>query len=222
EVSLLWLEEGMDAWEDTIHNSRHTLYPVCDNSPDNIVGILNAKDYFRLEDKSRDAVMKGAVKPAYFVPGSVKADVLFRNMKRSRNNLAVVLDEYGGMSGIVTMNDLLEELVGDFECEEIPGTKVPEIEKTDPNTWKISGNISLEEVKKALGVDLPCDDHETFTGFVFDALGSVPDDGTTLSTEISGLSVDVTEIKDHIIRSAVVRYAASDNSAELLSAESNS
>ncbi|MEG2660430.1 MAG: hemolysin family protein [Oscillospiraceae bacterium] len=114
ELSLLWLEENMEDWKATIHNSRHTLYPVCNESADDIVGILNAKDYFRLDDKSRDTVMQLAVKPAYFVPKSVKADVLFRNMKHSHNSLAVVLDEYGGVIGIVTLNDLVEQLVGDL------------------------------------------------------------------------------------------------------------
>lgn len=118
EISLLWLEEGMKEWETTIHNSRHTLYPVCDESVDNVVGILNAKDYFRLADRNRETVLNEAVKPAYFIPETVKADVLFRNMKHSHNTLAVVLDEYGGMIGIITINDLVEQLVGDLGDEE--------------------------------------------------------------------------------------------------------
>lgn len=113
-LSLLLLEESMDDWKNTIHSSRHTLYPICDDSADNVIGILNAKDYFRLEDKSREMVMEKAVKPAYFVPESVKADVLFRNMKHNRNYMAIVVDEYGGTSGIITMNDLVEQLVGDL------------------------------------------------------------------------------------------------------------
>ena len=118
DIDMLWLDESMDDWKATIHSSRHTLYPVCDETADNIVGILNAKDYFRLDDRSRGAVMQAAVKPAYFVPESVKADLLFRNMKRSRNALAVVLDEYGGMLGIITINDLVEQLVGELGDED--------------------------------------------------------------------------------------------------------
>ena len=78
----------MDAWTRTIHNTRHTLYPVCENDPDSIVGILNAKDYFRLDDKSRAAVLAGAVYPAYFVPATIPADDHIRNMKRARPDLA--------------------------------------------------------------------------------------------------------------------------------------
>ena len=107
DITILWIEDSMGVWEQTIHDSRHTLYPVCEESADNVVGILNAKDYFRLSEKSRDTVMREAVKPAFFVPATIKADVLFRNMRQTRNSMAVVLDEYGGVVGIVTLNDLI-------------------------------------------------------------------------------------------------------------------
>ena len=96
DLTILWTDESMDEWAATIHNSRFTHYPVCGESADDVVGILNAKDYFRLPEKSREMVMKQAVKPAYFVPDSVRADVLFRNMRNGSHPLAVVLDEYGG------------------------------------------------------------------------------------------------------------------------------
>ena len=119
DLTILWLEESMEEWAATIHNSRHTRYPVCGESADDVVGILNAKDYFRLTDRSREAVLKQAVETPYFVPDSVKADVLFRNMKGGCHPLAVVLDEYGGMTGIVTINDLVEQLVGDLGEEDV-------------------------------------------------------------------------------------------------------
>lgn len=210
EVSLLWLDESMDDWKATIHNSRHTLYPVCDESADNIVGVLNAKDYFRLENKSRNAVMQAAVKPAYFVPESVKADLLFRNMKHSRNSLAVVLDEYGGMMGIITINDLVEQLVGDLGDDESTEDEAPSIEAVDSKTFKIRGNVPLAEVAKALGIALPCDEYDTFNGLVFSALGAIPQDGSTAEVETAGLVIKVTEIRDHQVETAVV-YLAGDH-----------
>ncbi len=204
EISLLWLEESMEDWKATIHNSRHTLYPVCDESADNIMGILNAKDYFRLEDKSREAVMQAAVKPAYFVPESVKADVLFRNMKHSHNTLAVVLDEYGGMVGIITLNDLVEQLVGDLGDDEPTKNEVPLIETVDSKTWKIHGDAPLAEVSKALGVALPCEEYDTFNGLIFGALGTIPQDGSTAEVETEGLVIKVTEIRDHQVETALV------------------
>lgn len=204
EVSLLWLEESMEEWEETIHNSRHTLYPVCDDSADNIIGILNAKDYFRLEDKSRESVMEHAVTEAYFVPESVKADVLFRNMKRSHNNLAIVLDEYCGMTGIVTMNDLVQQLVGDFGDEDSDEENIVPIEQIDSGTWKIHGSATLEEASEVLDISLPCDEYDTFNGLIFGALGSIPQDGTSVEVETDGLAIKVTQISDHQVEEAIV------------------
>ncbi len=204
EISLLWMEESMEEWERIIHNSRHTLYPVCADSVDNVVGILNAKDYFRLENKSRQQVMQQAVTPAYFVPESVKADVLFRNMKRTKNNLAVVLDEYGGMSGIVTLNDLVEQLVGDLGDREPQKRERVQIEKINSKTWKICGDTPLEKISQELGVVLPHEHYDTFNGLVFDALGTIPQDGSTAEIETAGLMIKITDIRDHQVETAMV------------------
>ncbi len=205
EVSILWTDETSEAWEETIGKSRHTLYPVCDETVDNVVGILNVRDYFLLKDKTPENVFMNAVKPAYFVPETVCADVLFRQMKVSHNHFAVVLDEYGGMYGIVTMNDLLELLVGDLGDYSGCGVEPPEIEQLDSGTWKIRGTAPLTEVAKSLGVDLPLDeDYDTFGGLVFDNYGSVPDDGTVIEMDIGELHIKVTEIRLHRIEKAIV------------------
>jgi len=204
EVSLLWMEESDEQWEQTIYESRHSIYPICNESPDNIIGVLSAKDYLRLKDKSRENVMKHAVRPAYFVPETVRADVLFRNMKKTRNHFAVVVDDYGGMSGIITMNDLLEQLVGDLDDDDTAPAEQPPIVRIDSKTWRVSGTAPLDEVSEQLGVVLPEEDYETFGGFVFGLLGSVPDDGETPELEEFGLSIKVTKIKDRRLESAVV------------------
>ncbi len=208
DVALLWLEESMEDWENTIHNSRHTLYPVCDDSVDRIVGILNAKDYFRLENKNRESVMKNAVTPAYFVPESVKADVLFRNMKRSRNNLAVVLDEYGGVNGIVTMNDLVQQLVGDLGDNTTEENAIVPIEQIDSNTWKIHGSAALDDISAALNLSLPSEEYDTFNGLVFDALGTIPQDGSSVELEAAGLAIKIVEIVEHQVEKAIVCKAS--------------
>ena len=179
EVSLLWLDESIEQWEKTIIESRHNVYPICDETTDDIVGILSSKEYFRIREKTRENIMQFAVKPAYFVPESVRADLLFQNMKNNRQHFAIVLDEFGGMDGIVTMNDLLEELVGDLEDD----MSVPEeplaIERIDSETWKIRGSAPLGEVVEQLGVPLPENEYDTFGGLVFGRLGYIPDDGST-------------------------------------------
>lgn len=204
EVSVLWLEESEDQWENTITESRHTMYPVCDESTDNIIGVLNTKDYFRLKDKSRENVLKNALKSAYFVPETVRTDILFANMKKSRNHFAIVLDEYGGMNGIITMSDLLEQLVGDLEDDASAPVEPPLIERIDSHTWKVQGTTPLEMVSEQLGIVLPEDDYDTFGGLVFGLLGSVPEDGSTPELEAYGMIIKVMEIKDHRLEKAIV------------------
>lgn len=204
EVSVLWMEETDEQWEETITEGRHSVYPVCNDNIDNVIGIIHVKDYFRLKDKSRKNVLKNALRQPYFVPETVRTDVLFHNMKRSRNHFAVVLDEYGGMSGIITMKDLLEQLVGDLENDESVPREEPMIERIDSQTWKIKGTAPLAMVAEQLKVTLPEDDYDTFGGMVFGLLGAVPDDGATPELEEFGLVIKVTEIKGHRLETAVV------------------
>lgn len=223
EVSLLWLEENDEQWRKTIEESKHSIYPICAESPDKIVGILYVKDYFRLKNKSREGVIANAARPPYFVPETVKADLLFRNMKKSRNHFAIVLDEYGGMSGIITMYDLLEQLVGDFDDDITTMEEAPLIERIDSKTWRINGAAPIDDVAQQLNIELP-DDYETFGGFVFGILGSVPDDGSTPEIEEFGLVIKVTNVKGHRLESAVVytmeKESDTDNPIEPSESES--
>lgn len=203
-ISLLWMDETPEDWDKTIHESRHSLYPVCSETVDKVVGILSAKDYFRIKDKTRENIIEGAVKPAYFIPESIRADILFRHMKKSRNHFAVVIDEYGGVSGIVTINDLLEQLVGDLEDEDSPRDEEAEFEQIDSGTWKIRGSMFLGDVAEKLKVKLPVEDYDTFGGFIFGSYGSIPDDGSEFEIDIPPLHIKVTEIKERRIEKAIV------------------
>lgn len=209
EVSLLWLSETDQQWEQTINESLHSVYPICSESPDQIIGVLYTKDYLRLKDRSRTNAIEKAVQPAFFIPESVRADVLFRNMQKSRNHFAVVVDEYGGMSGIITMHDLLEQLVGDLEDDKSVPKDLPLIERLDSGTWRIQGIAPLDEVEKQLDISLP-DDYDTFGGFVFGLLGTIPSDGSTPELEEYGLVIKITEIKRRRLENAVVYFANSE------------
>lgn len=212
DVTILWKEDSIEQWDETIHESRHTLYPVCEDSPDNVVGVLNAKDYFRLRDKSRENVME-LVKPAFFVPETIKADVLFRKMKKTHNNLAVVLDEYGGMEGIITLNDLIERLVGDLG-EDTPEEEAaePHIEQLDDTTWAIIGNVDLYDIEQALDVDIGLEEVDTFTGLVFNELDMVPGDGDqNIELDFKGLHIRITRVEDHqIVYAEVTKLEAAE------------
>lgn len=209
DIAILWVDEDAETWENTIHETRHSIYPVCGDTIDDVVGVLSVKDYFRLRGASRDIVMKEAVKPASFVPEGIHADVLFKQMQTSRNHFAVVLDEYGGMMGIVTMNDLLEQIVGDLNDDEESVSEGPEIRKIDDNTWEIHGITPLSDVAGELGIELPEEEYDTIGGYVFSNYGVVPEDGSEFELDIPPLHIKVTEIKDHrISKMTVVKTSA--------------
>ena len=207
DVVMLWMEDDMEVWAETIHNSRHTFYPVCDGSPDNVIGVLNAKDYFRIDDKSRNKVMNQAVYPAYFVLETTKADVLFRNMKANKSAIAIIIDEHGGMTGIVTMNDLVEELVGDLndDTEDAKGRE-PYVEKVEEHTWMVHGNPELEVIEDALGIEIASEGFDTLSGLIFQKLGVIPEDGTqNIELEMQGMQIHITCIREHQIEETVIK-----------------
>jgi putative hemolysin len=204
DVILLWLKDNDETWEKTIIEHRHSYYPICAVSCDDITGILSAKDYLYLKDRRRETVLRQAVRPAQFVPRLVRTDVLFNNMKKKRNHFAVVLDEYGGMSGIVTMSDLLEELVGDLEDDSSAPPEKLLIEQIEPRLWRVSGAAPLEKLAAAVSLPLPVDEYDTVAGFVFSLLGQIPDDGQTPILEDCGLRIEVLAIREHRLETALV------------------
>ena len=214
EVALLWMEDDVSVWEETIHEHRHTLYPVCEDSADHVVGILNAKDFFRLSNKSRESVLENTIKQPYFVPEYVKADVLFRNMKNTRNNMAIVLDEYGGMTGIVTLYDLVEQLVGEFDSDVPVASEGEEaapavgVEEIGENTYALHGNVELNELSEVTDLTFEEEDCDTFTGLVFSELGYIPDDGKQeIDLVIGRMTIRITEVQDHMVKEATVEVA---------------
>ena len=202
QVDILWLDESDEDWAQTIHGTRHSFYPICRDSSDDVVGILDAKTYFRLSDRSRGNVMEHAVQPARFVPETIKADDLFLDMKRSRNHFAVVMDEYGGMCGIVTLSDLIEVIVGDIDEQEDDG--LPAISLVREGVWQTEGFAPLDEIAEAVGCSLPTDEFDTLNGLVFSVLNEIPEDGTVFEVDVAGLHVIVLEMKNHGIERAEI------------------
>ena len=197
DVNVLWSSDPVEVWEETIHRTRHSIFPICGESVDNVIGILNAKDYFRLDDKSLDNIMANAVREPYFVHETMKADALFAQMKKKgADHFAVVVDEYGGMTGIVTVTDLVEQLVGEFDDDETGETEA-EFEKIADDQWLIPGIMPLSEVCEELEVVLPADKFDTFGGYVIAGLGEIPKDGSKTYLECDGLRIDVLEIHHH-------------------------
>ena len=211
ELTTLSIDETMEEWDEIIQRSNYSRYPVCGDDIDDIVGILDTRVYFRLADKSRESVMANAVKPAYFVPEAVKADVLFRNMKKNKESAAIVMDEYGGVRGVITVTDLVQCLVGDFNEADEDGDEVEPIVQLEDNRWQISGAVTISDLEDALDMEIADCDSDTFSGFVLGLYGSIPDDCDTFEISTEQMDIQVTEIREHRVESAVIILKAEDD-----------
>ncbi|MBQ7320965.1 MAG: HlyC/CorC family transporter [Clostridia bacterium] len=200
DVDILDVEDTAEQWEALITETRHSHYPVCEGTPDQLLGILDVHDYYALKDRSIENIRKNALKPPYFIPESLGADVLFRKMKKDHSKIAVVLDEYGGFFGIVTIFDLVEQLVGELE-----ETENEEAIQQEEDIWEVSGLLPLKEAQELFGMELPTEEYDTFGGFVFSIYGSIPDDGETFELETHSLHITVNHIAEHRIEKATVR-----------------
>lgn len=203
EVTFLYLEDDLETWDKAISETRFTYYPICEETPDHIVGVLNTKIYFRMKEKTKDLVMEHAVEDAYIVPESLKADVLFRNMKKEHEQIAVVLDEYGGMSGIVTIKDLIEELVGDLEDDEPEEAVVEPIIQLEEDLWQAEGGVLLEELSQVLDMSLESEEYDTLNGLIFHHLGTSPEVDEVV--ELEGLQITVTQTHNYQVETAIIR-----------------
>jgi putative hemolysin len=208
DVQVLWLDESPEEWDAVIRDSAHSFYPVCGETVDEVVGVLNTRDYFKLQSNNRDDILAYAISDAYYVPEGVKADVLFRKMKEEQQRFAVVLDEYGGMLGVITVLDLVERLVGDMghsddEEKETPDIEALQTEDGEPY-WMIKGTTLIEAVEQALGVELG-EDCDTFGGYVFNAIGSIPEEGSSPELTVGRLHIRVTNVAEHQMVSAMVQ-----------------
>ena len=205
DLTVLFSEDPIEEWDKVIINSRFSRYPICGENIDDIIGILDARAYLRLENKTKESVMESAVQPAYLVPENVKADVLFRNMREKKESIAIVLDEYSGVCGIVTLTDLIECLIGDIDLEEETEEEaVVLIEKIAENAWNIMGSAPLSEVEEELGIVFEDTESETFSGYALGLYGSIPEDGSTFELSTDKIDIDIREIKDHKIEKAIV------------------
>ena len=212
DVVILDIDDSDKEWEETIFENRHTFYPICGRDSEDIIGILDTRDYFRLSDKSKKNLMDKAVDQPMFVPETMRANRLFRKMKESRSYFAVILDEYGALSGIITLHDLLEALVGELNEEEDP-VKVEDIRKLNDDTWKIQGCAALEDVAEELDIELPVDEYDKFSGYICGVIGRVPDDDERFQCKNDLLDMEIHYVKNHIIGDVTVKVKQKQETA---------
>ena len=178
DVTALWIRDDEETIRQVIKESGLSRFPVYDEDIDDIVGVLSTREYLLNAGEKNPKPLKALLRDPYFVPETVPTDVLLRNMQHAKTHIAIVVDEYGGMSGIVTMEDLLEEIVGNIYDEFDPAAE-SEIQPLGDGSFRVSGTADLESVGEALGVDLPRDeDYDTLGGLIFSRFSTIPQDGT--------------------------------------------
>ncbi len=191
---------------EAVLESGYSRIPVYRDSIDYIVGILNIKDLFRfiLSSDVSQIKLSELMRDPHRVPVSKKTDVLFEEMKKNKVHLAVVIDEYGGTLGIVTMEDLVEEILGSI-LDEYDDEEAPEIEDKGDGSYSILGSTPLDTVAELFGINLPLDDFDTLSGFIIGSLGAIPDPSEHPCLTINGLNIEVTNIKSNRVETAILR-----------------
>ena len=204
DVRLLQVDATREEVLALISETGLSRFPVYHVDVDDIVGILNTRDYLLELQQPHPRTLRELLREPYFVPGTVPADAIFEEMRRSHSHLAVVVDEYGGFSGIVTMEDLLEEIVGNIYDEHDRQTEA-EIVPAGSNLWRVSGTATLEDVASVLHVTLPEDNEaETLAELVFSRFITVPQDGSRPEMDIDSLHIRVEKLEEHRVTQMLV------------------
>ncbi|MBQ9075204.1 MAG: HlyC/CorC family transporter [Mogibacterium sp.] len=174
DVFMIDLDDDRSEYFDEMMELTHSRIPVYKGDPDNIVGILHIKDYlYNATRKGFDNInLKKLLRPAYFVPETKNIDALFRELQINRQHLAILIDEYGGFSGIVSVEDIIEQIVGDIDDEFDEEDRI--IERIDDNTFIVDGNVYLDDLEEETDVELESETSETIGGFIIDLMGEIP------------------------------------------------
>lgn len=183
---------------DEIDEFKYSRIPVYDENIDDIKGILYIKDILKPLKNNENVDIKKLIREPYFVPESKDIDELFKEMQQNKMQMAIVIDEYGGTAGLITMEDIIEELVGnifdEYDDEEI------DVKKIDDNTYILSGALTSYDLKKIFGVEMPEGDYETLSGFLIEKLGRIPNDNEHPIIEGENLTYKIEEVEDKRIK----------------------
>ncbi|HWQ73396.1 MAG TPA: hemolysin family protein [Desulfitobacteriaceae bacterium] len=197
EIVALPVGADLDEVLRVINTEKYSRIPVYDENIDDIIGLLHTKDliYYLTDNRIREKFfLKKIMRKPFFVPASKRTDELFKELQQNRMHIAVIIDEYGGTAGIVTLEDLIEEIVGNIFDEDDEEEKL--FDKLDENTFLINGSASLDDVKDYLNVELPIEEYETLSGFVIGQLGRIPERDDNPVVEFNGLVFKVEEVEE--------------------------
>ena len=204
DMEMLSVEDTPEEIEATIESTGLSRFPVYEKDVDDVIGILSTRVWLINARKPDPKPLRELLRPAYFVPESVPADKLFRDMQSRKVHLAVVIDEYGGTAGLVTMEDLLEEIVGNI-YDEFDPQEDQEIVPLGEDSWRVAGSTDLDDVADATGVKFPEEEEsETLGGLVFAQLNVIPEDGSHPEVDVYGLHIRVDTLTDRRVEWATV------------------
>lgn len=181
DVTFVSADMDLDSVVSIITEMGYSRYPVYTDTIDNVIGMIYAKDILTYCQKKKEFSVGSIMRKAYFVPDSKKLDQLLREFKRRRIHIAIAVDEYGGVSGVICLEDILEMIVGDIQDEFDNETE--DIVKLAPNSYLCDARAPIDEINEALGLQLPDEDFETIGGFVFEQFGKIPENLESIQYE---------------------------------------
>jgi len=201
DVFMIDINDPQGEYFDELMSMRYSRIPVYEEEIDNIIGILNVKDYLiKAGDEGFGKVdIKPILRAPLFVPETKSIDTLFHEMQQEKQHIAVLIDEYGGFSGIVTMEDIIEEIVGDIDDEYDETHEM--IHKISDNRFIVDGSVSLDDLNDATGSDLESETSETIGGFLIDQIGEIPDDGyVNMQVEYDNYTFTIISVRERRIK----------------------
>ena len=206
EISAIDINDSFEDIVKTINETGFSRFPVYEGDIDNVVGVLSTRRFLLNICEKSPKTLRELVFEPNFVPESVRADLLFRDMQEKKTHMAIILDEYGGTAGLVTMEDLIEQIVGNIYDETDEQFEDEEIEQLADNLYRMDGSVLLDVVEKTLDIDFPPEDDDlsTLSGLIFSRFTTIPADGETPELVIDRLHIKVEEITEHRVVSAVV------------------
>ena len=174
DVFSIDIEDPVEEYIEELMKLRHSRIPVCKGDSDNIIGILHIKDYLikARETKFENVDIESILRKAYFVPDTKNIDSLFIELQKTKQQIAILIDEYGGFSGIVTVEDIIEQVMGNIDDEYDEEDEI--IDKVDDNLYLVDGDVSIDDLDEELGIELESENSETIGGFIIDILGEIP------------------------------------------------
>lgn len=171
EMSCLYANQPFEANKEIVLKGMHTRYPVCENDKDNIIGFVHIRDILKATDDSVQDI-RSLIRPITTVPESMPISALLKLMQKNKTQIAILIDEYGGTSGLVTLEDIMEEIVGEIQDEF--DEERPDLEKKDDDTYSINGMMLIEEVNSFFGLDIPTEDYDTIGGWMYSQIEIPP------------------------------------------------